>query len=68
MLVGAIGGALGMGMQNAPLLLWGVDAVGPLLMLGAVWGLNPQWAAHRFLLDALVAWPGVTALVAWVMG
>jgi 4-hydroxybenzoate polyprenyltransferase len=68
MLAGAIGGALGMGVQNAQLLLWGVDAVGPLLMLGAVWGVDPQRSYHRFLLDALVAWPGVTALVAWVMG
>jgi hypothetical protein len=57
-----------MGMQNAPLLLWGVDAVGPLLMLGAVWTVNPTEPVDRFLLDVLVAWPGVTALVAWVMG
>ena len=68
MLVGAIGAALGLGMQNAPLLLWGVDAVGPLLMLGAVWTVNPTEPVDRFLLDVLVAWPGVTALVAWVMG
>ena len=46
-------------------LLFAVDALGPLLMLGVVWTVDPERPAHRFLLDAIVAWPGVTALVAW---
>ena len=65
MLVGATAGAALAGWQGAQPLLWGVDAVGPLLMLGAVWWVDPKHAAHRFVLDAIVAWPGVTALVAW---
>ncbi|PSQ96149.1 MAG: hypothetical protein BRD55_07745 [Bacteroidetes bacterium SW_9_63_38] len=64
MLVGAMTGAVGASWWGTRPLLWGVDAVGPLLMLGAVWGVDPQRSAHRFLLDAIVAWPGVTALVA----
>ena len=65
MLVGAMAGAGGVSWWGAQPLLWGVDAVGPLLMLGAVWMVDPQRTAHRFLLDAIVAWPAVTALVAW---
>lgn len=48
-------------------LLW-VDAVGPLLMIGAVWTADPTRPAHRLGLDLLVGWPAVTALVAWGLG
>lgn len=65
LLVGAILGAVGAGWQGGRPLLWGVDAGGALLMIVAVWGATPQRAAHRFGLDAIVAWPVVTALAAW---
>ena len=64
----AILGALGASaVHPRPVLLW-VDAVGPLLMLGAVWTADPSRPAHRFGLDLLVGWPAVTALVAWGLG
>ena len=68
MLVGAMAGAAGAGWTRAQPLLWGVDAGGPLLMIGAVWRVDPKRSGHRFLLDLIVAWPGVTALVAWAIG
>ena len=55
----------GMAVETHRVLLFGVDAVGVLLMGGAVWTLRPECGTHRFLLDVLVAWPVVTALVAW---
>jgi 4-hydroxybenzoate polyprenyltransferase len=63
-----IGGAcLALFLFNAPWLL-GVDALGLCLMLGLVWRSVPSSRFRfSFLLDALVAWPGVTACVAfWV--
>lgn len=60
-----VGGALLWGAGGVPL---GVDAMGLLLMLGAVWTANPQRPAHRFAMDLIVAWPAVTALVAWGVG
>ncbi len=59
----AVGGASIGGLGSS--LLWFVDGVGPLLMLIAVWTVQPDRPAHRFLLDLVVAWPLVTALAAW---
>ncbi len=47
-----------------PVLLW-VDAVGPLLLMGAVWALSPNRPGARLVMDGLVGWPLVTALAAW---
>jgi 4-hydroxybenzoate polyprenyltransferase len=64
----AVIGALGASaVHPRPVLLW-VDAVGPLLMLAAVWTADPSRPAHRLGLDLLVGWPAVTALVAWGLG
>lgn len=54
--------------------LWGgsswlllVDAVGLLFLLGGVWTLRPdRTPAHGLIADLLVAWPLVTAIVAWM--
>lgn len=64
LLVAAVG-AVGLGWATGRWLLFGVDAVGPLLMTAAVWRLDPTRPDHRFWLDAVVAWPAVTALVGW---
>lgn len=68
LLVGAVLVAAWIGWGNGRPFLLAVDALGPLLMLGAVWTVDPHEPADRFLLDAVVAWPGVTALVAWGIG
>ena len=57
-----VGRALGVPL---PLLL--VDAVGPVLLLGGVWVLNPERTADRLVLDLIVAWPLVPALLAWMI-
>lgn len=61
---GAIVGSMG---ASTPLLLW-VDALGPLLLLGAVWAVSPSRPDGRLIMDGLVAWPLVTAAVAWGIG
>jgi len=64
----AIGGAIAVStMAQRPLLLW-VDAGGAVLLLAAVWTLAPDHPRDRLVLDVLVAWPFVTALVAWGIG
>jgi 4-hydroxybenzoate polyprenyltransferase len=61
----AVGMALRWGGHAGAPEVWIVDAVGPALLLGAVWRLRPS-ATHRstLLLDLIVAWPGVTLGVA----
>lgn len=44
-----------------------VDAVGIVLMLAVVWGLNVDRPSHAFLADLVVGWPAVTAVVAGMM-
>lgn len=44
-----------------------VDAVGIVLMLGVVWGLNVDRPSHSFLADLVVGWPAVAALVTGMM-
>jgi len=65
LLLGALTAMGTAGLWYDRFLLFAIDALGPLLMLGVVWTVDPERPAHRFLLDAIVAWPGVTALVAW---
>lgn len=64
----AVAGAAGATTVHPQPVLLGVDAIGPLLMLGAVWTADPGRAGHRLVLDLLVGWPVVTALVAWGIG
>ncbi len=52
----------------APLLLL-VDLVGVLLMGGIVWRVqHDARGAHHIAIDAVVAWPAITFLVAWLGG
>jgi hypothetical protein len=37
-------------------------------MVGGIWTVDPTRKAHVFVLDLLVGWPAVTALVVWGMG
>lgn len=58
-----VGAVLAVACFTAPPLLL-VDALGLILMLGAVWGLRPgQSPLHAFLLDMVVAWPVLVWLV-----
>ncbi len=62
--------ALGVGLVYAfgtPPPLLGLDAIGLLLMGGAVWRLEPSRPRDALLADLVVAWPLVPALVAWMM-
>ena len=66
-LVVAALGALGGSLVAAVPVLVGIDAVGLLLMGGAVWGLDPSRPRDAFLADLVVAWPVVPALAAWMI-
>lgn len=70
--IGLLGGAAGLAallsITTIPAWLLLVDGLGLLGMGGAVWCAEPERPRHRFLLDLLVAWPLVTALVAWGLG
>lgn len=68
LLVGAAGGALFVSSKSSIPHLLAVDVVGLLLMVWAVWTLQPTRPGHRLVLDGIVAWPLVTALVAWLGG
>lgn len=65
MAVGLAGGGVVVGVPPGLVL---VDAIGPMLLLGGVWTLTPEASAHRLVLDLIVAWPAVTAAVAWGIG
>lgn len=66
LLVAAAGGLAWAIVGTAPLLI-GVDALGPVLMMGAVWGLDPTRPRDAFLFDLVVAWPLIPALLAWMI-
>lgn len=63
----ATGAVAASAIPHRPVLLR-IDALGPLLMMLAVWVVRPARPGSRLLLDALVAWPVVTAAVAWGLG
>jgi 4-hydroxybenzoate polyprenyltransferase len=65
-LLAAMGAAVAVWSFGGPRLLL-IDAVGPLLMAGAV--LRPPARSrlfYGFVIDAIVGWPAVTALWAWL--
>ena len=67
-LVVAAGLALGLGALRGPGWLWAVDAIGPALLLAWTWARRlPSTRQHVLALDLLVAWPAVTAALAWAM-
>jgi hypothetical protein len=63
--LGVAVGGVGLGVPSGLLL---IDAIGPMLLLGGAWTLTPAASAHRLVLDLIVAWPAVTAAVAWGIG
>lgn len=66
LLVAAVGAAAWAVAGSRPVLV-GVDALGLLLMMGVVWGLDPTRARDAFLADLVVGWPLVSALAAWMI-
>lgn len=66
LLVGATG-AIGWAIVGHRPVLVGIDAVGLLLMLGVVWGLDPSRPRSVVLADLVVAWPLMSALAAWMI-
>lgn len=66
LVVGLVGAASWAMVGERPLLV-GVDAVGLVLMMGAVWGLDVRRPDYALLADLVVGWPVVTALAAWMM-
>jgi 4-hydroxybenzoate polyprenyltransferase len=67
LLLGAAAGSLVWAVSGTVPILAGVDAVGPVLMMGAVWGLDPTRPRDAFLFDLVVAWPLIPALLAWMI-
>lgn len=61
--VGAIGWAL---VGSSPFLV-GIDAVGPILMIGVVWQSRPARPTHALLADLVVGWPIVPFFLRWMM-
>lgn len=66
-LLGAALGAAGWVVVASQPVLVGIDALGLLLMMGVVWGLNPTRPRTALLADLVVGWPLTTALVAWMI-
>jgi hypothetical protein len=66
LLVAALGATIWAAVGSMPLLV-GIDAIGLLLMLGIVWGLDPERPRTALLADLVVAWPLVPALLAWMI-
>jgi 4-hydroxybenzoate polyprenyltransferase len=60
------GAAMGWGAFGAAPVLVAIDAAGLLLMVGVVWGPDPERPRSLLLADLVVAWPLVPALVAWM--
>jgi 4-hydroxybenzoate polyprenyltransferase len=67
LLTGA-GLAVGLSRGAIPAWLLLIDGLGLVWMGGAVWGLEPERPSHRWLMDLVVAWPVVPALVNWGIG
>jgi 4-hydroxybenzoate polyprenyltransferase len=57
---------MGWGTVGAAPVLVAIDAAGLLLMVGVVWGPDPERPRSLLLADLVVAWPLVPALVAWM--
>lgn len=66
LLVAVVGGG-GWALVGSTPVLIAIDTLGPLLMIGGVWGLNPARPRDAFLADLVVAWPLVPALMAWMI-
>jgi 4-hydroxybenzoate polyprenyltransferase len=66
LLAAALGATIWAAVGTIPLLV-GIDAVGLLLMLGVVWGLDPERPRTAVLADLVVAWPVIPAIVAWMI-
>lgn len=66
LLVAAAGGLAWAVAWTVPVLA-GVDALGPVLMMGAVWSLDPTRPRDAFLFDLVVAWPLIPSLLAWMI-
>lgn len=64
LLLAALVGAGGAIIAGAPPLLLGIDAVGPVLMIGVVWGSDFGTPTHALLADLVVGWPILTFLAA----
>lgn len=65
LLVGAVGLLLLGAGAGLPGRLVFVDGMGAGVMGFALWTLDPSRSGHRLVLNLLVGWPAVTALVAW---
>ena len=66
-LLGAAAGAAGWAVVASQPVLVGIDAVGLLLMMGVVWGLDPTQPRTALLADLIVGWPLIPALTAWMI-
>lgn len=67
LLLAATVGGLGWALLGSSPILVGGDALGPVLMMGAVWVLDPTRPRDAFLFDLVVAWPVIPVLTAWMI-